>query len=76
MPQRESALAGIILPSEALKMVLSEAAKRMTKMNSSATYTSDLSFPYVLICSTLGTVVSLASVWLSTAAAFSPVIGA
>jgi hypothetical protein len=28
----------------------------------------DLSFPYVLVCSTLGILVSLASVWLFTAA--------
>jgi len=48
----------------------------MTEMNSTATYTSDRSFPYVLICSTLGTVVSLGSVWVSTAIAFSPVVGA
>jgi hypothetical protein len=48
----------------------------MTKMNSSATYTSDRSFPYVLICSMFGTVVSLGSVWVSTAMAFSPVVGA
>jgi hypothetical protein len=44
----------------------------MTPMNSSVTYTSDRSFPYVLICSTCGTVVSLASVWLSTAMNFAP----
>lgn len=30
-------------------------------------FSSDRSFPYVLICSTLGTVISLASVWLATA---------
>jgi hypothetical protein len=28
------------------------------------TFSSDRSFPYVLICSTLGTVVSLATVWI------------
>ena len=27
----------------------------------------DSSFPYVLVCSTLGTIVSLAAVWLTTA---------
>jgi hypothetical protein len=31
------------------------------------TFSSDRSFPYVLLCSTLGTLVSLASVWLATA---------
>ena len=30
-------------------------------------FSSDRSFPYVLVCSTLGAVVSLASVWLVTA---------
>jgi hypothetical protein len=29
--------------------------------------TQDSSFPYVLVCSTLGTIVSLAMVWLTTA---------
>ena len=32
---------------------------------------TDNSFPYVLICSTFGTIVSLASVWLATAQSFS-----
>jgi hypothetical protein len=48
----------------------------MTPMNSSTTYTSDRSFPYVLICSTFGTILSLAAVWLSAAATYSPMIGA
>lgn len=43
-------------------------------MNSSETYTSDRSFPYVLICSTFGTIVSLAAVWLSTAMTYGPMI--
>ena len=30
-------------------------------------FSSDRSFPYVLVCSMLGTVVSLASVWIVTA---------
>ena len=33
-------------------------------------FSSDRSFPYVLLCSTLGTVVSLASVWIVTAHSF------
>ena len=36
----------------------------------------DTSFPYVLVCSTLGAIVSLASVWLATSLSFAPVIGA
>jgi hypothetical protein len=36
----------------------------------------DRSFPYVLVCSTLGTIVSLAAVWIVTSAAFAPVTGA
>ena len=37
---------------------------------------TDHSFPYVLICSTFGTIVSLASVWIATAQSFAPVLGA
>jgi hypothetical protein len=48
----------------------------MTPMNSTATYASDRSFPYVLICSMFATVVSLGSVWISTVVAFAPVVGA
>jgi len=33
---------------------------------------TDVSFPYVLICSIFGTVVSLASVWITTAVAYAP----
>ncbi len=36
----------------------------------------DSSFPYVLVCSTLGTLVSLAGVWIFTALSFAPVVGA
>lgn len=35
---------------------------------------TDNSFPYVLICSTFGTIVSLASVWIATAHSFAPVL--
>jgi hypothetical protein len=34
----------------------------------------DSSFPYVLVCSTLGTLVSLASVWIVTAMSFAPMM--
>jgi len=37
---------------------------------------TDNSFPYVLICSTFGTIVSLASVWIVTVQSFAPVLGA
>jgi hypothetical protein len=36
----------------------------------------DTSFPYVLICSTLGTIVSLASVWVATVQSLAPTLGA
>jgi hypothetical protein len=36
------------------------------------TSTTDNSFPYVLVCSTLGTIISLASVWIATAQSFAP----
>ena len=37
---------------------------------------TDNSFPYVLICSTFGTILSLASVWIATVQSISPVLGA
>jgi hypothetical protein len=36
----------------------------------------DESFPYVLVSSTLATLVSLAAVWIWSAIAYAPVIGA
>ena len=33
-------------------------------------FSADRSFPYVLVCSMLGTVVSLASVWIMTASSY------
>ena len=35
---------------------------------------TDNSFPYVLICSTFTTIVSLASVWIVTAHSFAPAL--
>lgn len=35
---------------------------------------TDTSFPYALVCSTFGTIVSLASVWLATALTYAPMI--
>ena len=35
---------------------------------------TDNSFPYVLICSTLGAIVSLASVWIVTAQTYAPAL--
>jgi hypothetical protein len=35
---------------------------------------ADNSFPYVLICSTLATIVSLASVWMFTAQTYAPAL--
>jgi hypothetical protein len=51
-------------------MVLSATLKEiaMTRPKSHKDrFSSDRSFPYVLVCSMLGSVVSLASVWLVTA---------
>ena len=33
---------------------------------------TDISFPYVLVCGTLGTVISRAAVWITTAVAYAP----
>jgi hypothetical protein len=40
------------------------------------TDTFDNSFPYVLLSSLLGTLVSLAAVWISAATTFGPMVGA
>jgi hypothetical protein len=39
-------------------------------------FSADHSFPYVLLCSTLGTVVSLAAVWIMTAHSYATVLTA
>jgi hypothetical protein len=46
--------------------------KAMTRSKSQKVppFSADRSFPYVLVCSMLGTVVSLASVWIVTAHSF------
>jgi hypothetical protein len=40
------------------------------------TSSTDNSFPYVLVCSTFGTIISLAFVWIATARLFAPALGA
>jgi len=35
---------------------------------------TDNSFPYVLICSTFGAILSLASVWIATAQSYAPAL--
>jgi hypothetical protein len=35
---------------------------------------TDNSFPYVLICSTFGAIMSLASVWIVTAQSYAPAL--
>ncbi len=70
MPQRDSGPSGIILSCFELKGVLSGASGEELEM----TTTTDKSFPYVLICSTFGTIISLASVWIATAQSFAPVL--
>ena len=52
------------------KMVSSGASREELEMTSS----NDNSFPYVLICSTLATIVSLASVWIFTAQTYAPAL--
>lgn len=62
------------------KMVLSSdfGGTQMTRSSKQKipAYYADRSFPYVLVCSTFGTVVSLAAVWISTALQAAPMIGA
>jgi hypothetical protein len=57
-------------PSHKLRMVLGGKTKEIAMTRSKShkeRFSSDRSFPYVLLCSTVGTVVSLASVWIATA---------
>ena len=62
----------MILSRFELEMILSGGSREELEMSSFA-YNS---FPYVLICSTFGTIISLASVWIVTAQSFAPVLGA
>jgi hypothetical protein len=48
----------------------------MTTVNTYESDKIDDSFPYVLVSSLLGALVSLGAVWASTATAFGPMIGA
>jgi hypothetical protein len=61
-----------VLRFHMLKMVLGDRKLRIASM----TDPNDNRFPYVPLCSTFGTIVSLASVWLETCHAFAPVVGA
>ena len=38
------------------------------------TDSQDRTFPYVLVCSTFTTIVSLASVWIATAPSYAPMM--
>jgi len=58
-----------------LKMILSRRCEEDNPMTHS-TDNQDRSFPYVLVCSMFGTIVSLASVWLATAISYAPMISA
>lgn len=62
----------MILSRFELKTVLSGAYREELEMTSF----TDNSYPYVLVCSTFGTIVSLASVWIATVQSFAPVVGA
>ena len=60
--------------SPTLKMVLSREFGEPAMTHFSTP--QDNSFPYVLVCSMLGTIISLATVCIMTAASFAPVVGA
>ena len=48
----------------------------MTTVNTFETDEIDASFPYVLVSSLLGALVSLAAVWASAVTTFGPMVGA
>jgi hypothetical protein len=50
-----------------LSMRIKGIAMTRSKTQKVPPFSSDHSFPYVLLCSTFGTVVSLAAVWIMTA---------
>jgi hypothetical protein len=56
--------------SNELEMVLSSWMEDFAMTRS----ITDTSFPYVLLCSTFGAIVSLASVWLVTALTYAPAL--
>jgi hypothetical protein len=70
IPQREFERRTTIPPCSRWSWAI--ALPRITSM----TDPNDDRFPYVLLCSTLGTIVSFASVWIETYHAFVPVVGA
>jgi hypothetical protein len=72
MPQRKSPLSGMILSRFELERSWAALQGEELEMTS----TTDNSFPYVLICSRFGTIVSLATVWIETAQSFAPLVGA
>ena len=73
MPQRESGRCFRILIK--LKVVLRTSTQRMFAMTSYDK--QDNSFPYPLVGGLVGTIVSLAGVWIFSALfAFAPVVGA
>jgi hypothetical protein len=46
----------------------------MTHLTQDTQDKQDNSFPYVLVYSTISTVIALASVWISTAISFAPIV--
>ena len=53
-----------------LEMILSGGSREELEMTSF----TDNSYPYVLVCSMFGTIVSLASVWIATVQSFTPLL--
>ena len=46
----------------------------MTRTHKIPQFSTDQSFPYVLVCSTLGTIISLAAAWLLAAHSLAPMV--
>jgi hypothetical protein len=58
------------------RLQVSGMAVRVHRVASSAMRAPFLVGPLLLVCSTFGTIISLAAVWISTAVAFTPMVGA
>lgn len=60
----------IPIPAMSIEMILISWMEDFAMTRSIA----DTKFPYVLVCSTFGAIVSLASVWLVTALTYAPAV--
>lgn len=76
MPQRGCLARRMILACPGWSRAVPNPRISAVTRSTDTTHCSDTSFPYPLIYSTFGTIVSLASVWIVSAQSSSSVLGA